>query len=98
MNGGVDPEVSQDDLEELAWRLGSRLGAVLTERESTYDLTVEEDVLLGANLADDPVRLGLMLRRVAEEADQLEQQRLPGLDQPLQAFRSNLTQEGTNAS
>jgi hypothetical protein len=93
--GRVYPELVQDDLEEEAWRVGARLGAVETEQERTYDLTVEEDVLLGTNVADDSVRVGLLLRRVAEQADLLEQEQLPGLDQELQQFRKDLVTEAT---
>jgi len=91
--GRVYPELVQDDLEEEAWRLGARLGAVLTEQERTYDLTVEEDVLLGSNMEDDAARVGLLLRRVAEQADLLEQEHLPGLDQELRQFRDDLVSE-----
>jgi hypothetical protein len=34
-----------------------------------------------------------MLRRVAEQADRLEQAHLPGQDQPLAKFRSELQDE-----
>jgi hypothetical protein len=83
----------QDDLEEVAWRLGARVGVVVTEQERTYDLTVEEDVLLGSNIADDATRIGLLLRRVVDQADLLEQDRLPGLDHQLNQFRSDLVSE-----
>jgi hypothetical protein len=94
--GRVYPELVQDDLEEEAWRLGARLGAVETEQERTYDLTVEEDILLGTNVADDAVRVGLLLRRVAEQADLLEQDQLPGLDQELKQFRKDLVSEAAH--
>lgn len=94
--GRVYPESVQDDLEEEAWRLGARLVAVLTEQERTYDLTVEEDVLLGSNVADDAARVGLLLRRVVEQADLLEQDQLPGLDQELRKFREDLVSEAVH--
>jgi hypothetical protein len=61
--------------------------------EGTYDLTVEEDVLLAAPEFDVP-RVGTLLRRVVAEADALEQIHLPSLDQPLERFEADLKNEG----
>ena len=72
-----------------------RLGAILSRDERSYDLTVEEDVLLG-NRETDAIRVGMLLARVAEQADTLEQVHLPGLDQPLEVFEDDLKEEGND--
>jgi hypothetical protein len=70
-----------------------RVGAIVGREEGTYDLTVEEDVLLVAP-DHDVTRVGTLLRRVAAEADALEQIHLPSLDQPLELFEADLKREG----
>jgi hypothetical protein len=42
----------------------------------------------------DVSRVGILLRRVAAEADALEQIHLPTLDQPLALFEADLKNEG----
>ena len=59
----------------------------------SYDLTVEEDVLLG-DPQHDVARVALLLKRVADHADALEQIHLPSLDQPLDVFEADLQDEG----
>lgn len=51
---------------------GARVCAVAAEDAGTYDLTVEDDVLLVAQ-EYDAARVGLLIRRVAEAADAIEQ-------------------------
>jgi hypothetical protein len=73
-----------------------RLGAVLGEEGGieTYDLTVEDDVLLGYS-KHDASRLAALLRRVVNDADNLEQ-RLLDCDAPLDTFRTDLVREGAS--
>jgi len=61
--------------------------------EGSYDLTVEDDVLL-VDPRHDIARVAMLLKRAAEEADTLEQLHLPSLDQPLDVFEVDLKQEG----
>jgi hypothetical protein len=66
----------------------------MTEVDRTYDLTVEDDVLLSAT-ETDASRLSLLVRRVVSWADALEQRHLPGRDEVLAFFRDELSKEGT---
>jgi hypothetical protein len=70
-----------------------RIGAILTRDEPSYDLTVEEDVLLGA-AEHDSARVAMLILRVVERADGLEQVHLPELDQPLEVLETDLEEEG----
>ena len=71
-----------------------RIGAILTRDARSYDLTVEEDVLL-ADQRHDAARAAMLVGRVAERADALEQIHLPALDQPLEVFEEDLEEEGS---
>lgn len=77
-------------------RLPVRLGAIRGDEQS-YNLTVENDVLLGTE-ATDAARVGLLIQRVVEHADQLEHDHLDGADQPLKSFRTDLEKEQTHGS
>ena len=70
-----------------------RLGAILTQQEHSYDLTVEDDIILACP-KHDRTRLSMLLQRVANQADILEQTHLPNRDQPLKAFKEDLQKEG----
>jgi hypothetical protein len=61
--------------------------------EGSYNLTVQEDVLL-AGPQHDAARADALLWRVAEEADRLEPIHLPGQDRSLDVFREQLLREG----
>jgi hypothetical protein len=95
--GQVGPEEGMPAIVESAHRRRVRIGAILGQDESSYDLTVEDDVLLGAP-AFDQARVGALLRHVAESADVLEQVHLEGLDQPFSTFASDLKREGGGAN
>jgi hypothetical protein len=94
--GKVHPDARQDEVIASAWRLGVRIGADLDDLHGSYDLTVEEDVLLTARQEHDAARFQCLVRRVIEQADRLEQEFLPDLDQPLAVFRQELEQEVSN--
>jgi len=87
-----------DDAASVAAGVASRapikIGAILTEEERTYDLTVEGDVLLGPAPEHDRVRIAMLIRRVVNQADALEQEQLPGKDEVLDTFRDELSKEG----
>lgn len=93
--GRVGPEESHEEILADVARRNVRIGAIAaTEQEHTYDLTVEEDMLLADDPASDPERVAMLLRRIADEADALEQRHLPGHDEALSSFRSQLEEEG----
>ena len=91
--GRVGPEETMAAVEKSALMRHVRIGAIIGRDEASYDLTVEEDVLLGDSEHDIP-RVTLLLRRVAEHADALEQIHLPLLDQALEVFEAELQDEG----
>jgi len=93
--GRVHPEEAMDVIAESIRTAPVRLGAILSRDERSYDLTVEEDVLLGSR-ETDARRVGMLLVRVAEQADVLEQVHLPGRDQHLEVFEEDLKEEGYN--
>ena len=91
--GVVDPGSTMDAVKESVQVHHIRMGAIVGRDDMSYDLTVEEDVLL-ADPAHDVSRVSILLRRVAEQADRLEQIHLPVLDQALDVFEADLKQEG----
>jgi hypothetical protein len=70
-----------------------RIGAIVTKEERTYDLTVEGDVLLTDSKETDAARVSMLVNRVVQHADVLEQEYLPGRDEVLATFREELLQE-----
>jgi Type III restriction enzyme, res subunit/Helicase conserved C-terminal domain len=73
--------------------LSVRVGAILTEEDRTYDLTIEEDVILPDDEAADAARVAWLIHHVTATADQLEQTHLPGQDEPLATFKADLAKE-----
>ena len=70
-----------------------RLSAVTDRDEGSYNLTVQEDVLLADRRHDAP-RASALLERVGAEADRIELIHLPGQDRSLDVFHDTLLQEG----
>ena len=70
-----------------------RVGAIPTAEERTYDMTVEEDVVVPEEEMANASRVAWLIRRVTAEADHYEQVHLPGKDEPLSTFRSDLEME-----
>lgn len=95
--GQVGPEEGMPAIVESVHRRRARIGAILGQDESSYDLTVEDDVLLGAPEFDQ-TRIAALLRHVAENADVLEQVHLEGRDEPFSTFASDLRREGGGAN
>jgi hypothetical protein len=75
-----------------------KIGVIRGLSESTCDLTVEGDVLLGVDTATDADRVAMLVRRTASQADRLERVHLPGKDRDLEALRSKLEAEGSKDS
>jgi hypothetical protein len=90
-NVALDDELER--VQELVAEHGLRVGAVVSEDDKSYTLTVEEDVLLTEDGAHDAPRVSALVRRVVERADLLEQELLPGRDERLDAFRADLERE-----
>ncbi len=91
--GQVGPEEAMALVEESARKHPARVGAIVGRDDISYDLTVEDDVLLG-DLSFDAARAAVLLRRVAQQADALEQIHLPLLDQALDVFQPDLSADG----
>ncbi len=96
--GRTDPGEDPQPIIARAARVASRVGAILTREERQYDLTVEDDVLLGAS-EHDGARVGVLVRRVTEQADRMEQDHFgDGRDATLDAFEADLRDEGTDGA
>jgi superfamily II DNA or RNA helicase len=91
--GVVDLAASLEAIQDSVRTKPVRIGAVLGPEEGSYNLTVQEDVLLGER-AHDEARVNALLKRVAEQADRLEQIHLPGADRTLDVFVEDLRKEG----
>ena len=91
--GVVNLEEIQEALEESVSTSHVRLGAILDREDGSYNLTVQDDVILG-DASHDAVRVVALLRRVGDHADRLELIHLPGEDSPLHSFADDLRQEG----
>lgn len=87
--GCVGPGTAQNQIRDVAAQYGIRVGAIRTADERSYDVTVEGDVLLGKEV-DDAARIAFLVEKVAHDADLLEQELLPGKDEPMIAFRHEL--------
>ncbi|MBZ0116224.1 MAG: DEAD/DEAH box helicase family protein [Sandaracinaceae bacterium] len=94
--GRVEPDVAQEAIVARAAHVACRVAAILTKEERTYDLTVEDDVVLG-DPEHDLVRVGLLVARVVDEADRFEQDHFDdGRDEPLATFERDLKKEGND--
>lgn len=91
--GRVEPETTMAAIEERARKRRVRIGVILRREKALYDLTVEDDVLLGEP-SQDVARVAVLLNHVVEQSDVLEQIHLPLLDQPLAVLESDLKREG----
>jgi hypothetical protein len=94
--GVVDLAASLAAIQDSVREKSIRIGAVLDREDGSYNLTVQEDVLLG-DRAHDAARVIALLRRVANQADRLEQIHLPDADRALDVFADDLRHEGLGA-
>jgi helicase-like protein/type III restriction/modification enzyme restriction subunit len=91
--GRTSPEENLASLEALVRPFRARVAALPTGEDLSYDLTLEDEVLLGSP-ASDLARVSLLLARVLADADQLELEHFDGrLDQPLTTFEADLAKE-----
>ncbi len=91
--GRIRPGDDQDAVVASTSASSIRIGAIVTKEERTYDLTVEGDVLLADSEETDVARVSMLVNRVVQHADALEQEYLPGRDEVLATFREELLQE-----
>lgn len=89
--GVLTPADDPRRIARAAAGLRVRICALLNARTRSYDLTIEDDVLLGDE-RDDVDRVAGLLRRVTTQADRLEEILL-GIDQPMTVFREDLDGE-----
>ena len=94
--GCVDPAYDQDDIVASVARTRSKVGAILTSDARTYDLTVESEVLLAPLQSTDRTRISSLIWRVVNQADALEQEYLPEVDEVIDIFREDLHREATD--
>jgi hypothetical protein len=90
--GVLQKDFYYEDIGDALRGYAVRIAAVYDQKLSTYDITIEDDVLLG-NPSSDKARVTWLLRRVAEAADKLEKDLLH-TDQPMAVFKQDLTTEG----
>jgi superfamily II DNA or RNA helicase len=94
--GRTDPGSDPDAIVRLGARLHSRVGAIPTKVERSYDLTLEDDVLLG-DPEHDFARVGLLVRRITGEADNMEREHFEDRrDVKLDVFEADLRKEGSD--
>lgn len=91
--GCVGPGDDQESVVSSAAQTSMKIGAILTGDDRTYDLTVESEVVLPDLAEFDLARVSSLIRRVVVQADELEQEHLPGTDAPLDHFREDLDRE-----
>jgi len=82
------------DLSALASHIAARVALVRDDRVESYDVTIEDDVLLGEE-SSDAERVKDLVLRTCHEADRLEEELLTR-DQPLATFRKQLLAETTD--
>ena len=93
--GRTYPGDNADAIAELASGLSlrSRIGAILTREDRSYDLTVEDGVTL-ADAKFDTARVALLIARVTHDADLLELSHFGGRqDGQMPTFKNDLQRE-----
>ncbi|HWJ08673.1 MAG TPA: helicase-related protein, partial [Nocardioides sp.] len=93
--GRISTTDQWDDLARWSAGIPARLGTV-EARGGSYDVTVEEDVLLTVS-AYDTLRVAALIRRVTTLADGLEREHLPERDRLLKEFRAELERDVRHA-
>jgi hypothetical protein len=95
--GSVGPDDNATALVELNKRVGAKIGALQTDTDRSYDLTVEGEVLLAKSCESDATRIGGLIRRVTGQADEIELEHLGvHVDRMFAEFRDDLFKEAGN--
>jgi hypothetical protein len=84
---------NEQRLLDFAARYPMRISVTPGRQQDSFDLAVVDDVLLADDVATDALRVAILVRRVVQHADFLEQQFLPGNDARLDEFRPHLVKE-----
>lgn len=93
--GCVAPGENAETVTELNRHLGAKIGAIETDEQRSYDLTVEGEVLLDAAGESDALRVAALIRRVTRQADHLEHEHLDR-DEELETFQVDLGKEAVH--
>jgi hypothetical protein len=93
--GNVDLDGEAQAIARSGQREPIKIGLIRGPSESTCDLTVEGDVLLGTDRATDADRVAMLVRRTVSQADRLERVHLPDKDRDLEDLRPKLELEGS---
>ena len=96
--GYIDLQTHQDDLMSNISRLRAIVVAVAAGENRSYNLTVEGDVLLGADSDINQSRVAALIQRVVRQADNLEQLYLPGSDSEVGLFHDALLKESLHGN
>lgn len=94
--GRAHPGTNDDAILELAATLPlqARIGAILTREDRSYDLTIEDGVML-ADAQFDAERVGRLVTRVTHDADLLEHHHFGAeRDAAMPTFERDLRREG----
>ncbi len=94
--GLIVPSELEASIIDVGTRLGCKIGAILTSDDRTYDLTVEGEVMLADSASSDLVRCTSLISKVVQQADLIEQEFLPQVDEVLETFRDDLLKESSN--
>jgi superfamily II DNA or RNA helicase len=94
--GLIVPSELEASIIDVGTRLGCKIGAILTSDDRTYDLTVEGEVMLADSASSDLVRCTSLISKVVQQADFIEQEFLPQVDEVLETFRDDLLKESSN--
>ncbi len=89
--GRLETEVREREIARLIQGRSAKVAAVYDPRFDSYNLTVEDDVLL-SDQRHDGERVAALVTRVVAVADLIEE-RLLQLDQPMDTFRDDLELE-----
>jgi hypothetical protein len=93
--GCVTPGDNTEAVTEINRRLRAKIGAIETDEQRSYDLTVEGEVLLDASGESDASRVAALIRRVTRQADRLEHEHLDR-DEGLETFQADLSKEAVH--
>jgi hypothetical protein len=93
--GCVEPGDNAEAVTEINRRLRAKVGAIETDEQRSYDLTVEGEVLLDTTGESDAVRVAALIRRVTRQADRLEHEHLDR-DEELETFQLDLGKEAVH--
>jgi hypothetical protein len=91
--GRVYPGEDASKIESLIRGARVKLGVIPARDASTYDVTIQSEVLLAADAAFDSARVEALIARVILHADAIEQELLSGQDAPLSVFQKDLAKE-----